>query len=1313
MTRPSAPLRFTFLPILFFMIELSDCSPAAFAQYLGESIGREDPAALAQAARQQGDARRGAVVFYQPFMQCTKCHTDATGEGQLGPELTKPNKEATDVFLVESILQPSKVIKKGFETVSIVTDEGQTITGLLAEDRADAIVIRDPGQNGRLITIAKDSIEAHKKDGPSIMPAGLVNALASRQQFLDLLRYLMDIRDGGPSRALELKPAPSLYAARPLPEYEKRIDHAGMIQSLNQDSFKRGAAIYNRLCINCHGTHDRPGSLPTSLRFAAGKFKSGNDPYTMYQTLTKGFGMMVQQAWMVPEQKYDVIHYVRQAYLKTHNPSQYSEITRAYLDRLPKGDTRGPAPSNIVPWEQMDYGPNQVLTVEVGKGGSNFAYKGNAVRLDAGPGGVSQGRHWMVFDYDTMRMAAVWSGDQFIDYHGINFDGRHNIHPRVVGQVQSANPTGPGWGRPQDGSFEDVRLVGRDDRRYGPLPRDWAHYKGMYYHGDKTIIQYTVGKAALLEMPGMIEGLSKPVFTRTFNIGPRDEDMILQVAHREPSEAELVVSKSAVLFGPKSAKSRTTKAAPSGVRFDGGTRVEIAKAEGIDLHEKDFTVTARIKTKQNGTILASTANQTRWVPDGMTWFIRGGRLAFDIGWVGAYQGSQRVNDGKWHDVAVTYEHDSGKIQFFVDGRPDKIAGRLSPKKALSDPVIRIGFTAGNFPHPTFFEGEIESVRFFQAALPPARIEHLTKERGESTDSLVAAWEFSSASDGVVNNNVDDKNHARIVMGEPSTSNGSSGWTLAGVVGNDNGFEWLSSEGNLRLRIPAGKDPLRFTLWLTNLDEPAQADELTDAIVIDTASQDLSALLHGGPPRWPDKLETEVSIGPDDGPFAVDVLTRPVDNPWFCRMRLTGFDFTEDGDVAIASAWDGSIWRVSGLNQLPGQSPAGGTQTNKISWRRIASGLFQPLGVKIVNGRIYVTCRDQICILHDLNGDGEIDYFENFNNDHQVTDHFHEFAMGLQVDDAGNFYYAKSARHALKALVPHHGTLLRVSKDGSTTDIVAAGFRAANGVCINPDGTFIVTDQEGHWNPKNRINWVKPGGFYGNMFGYHDVTDTSDEAMDQPLCWITNAFDRSPSELLWCDSKKWGPLNGSLLNFSYGYGKIYVVPHEEIKGQMQGGMCELPIPQFPTGVMRGRFHPVDGQLYTCGMFAWAGSQSQPGGFYRARYTDKPVHLPVGLNAVKKGMEITFSGELDPKSATDHENYSVKIWSLKRTANYGSKHYDERRLKVAAVTLGGKGRTVTLNLPDIQTTWCMEIKYSIQGAGGERIEGTIHNTIHNLR
>ncbi|MFV1966448.1 MAG: heme-binding protein, partial [Pirellulaceae bacterium] len=257
------------------------------------------------------------------------------------------------------------------------------------------------------------------------------------------------------------------------------------------------------------------------------------------------------------------------------------------------------------------------------------------------------------------------------------------------------------------------------------------------------------------------------------------------------------------------------------------------------------------------------------------------------------------------------------------------------------------------------------------------------------------------------------------------------------------------------------------------------------------------------------------------------------------------------------------------------------------------------------------------------------------------------------------------------------------------------------------------DQEGHWMPKNRINHVEVGRrYYGNFFGYHDVTDSSDDLMEQPLVWITNAVDRSPAQLLWVDREAWGPLQGSLLSISYGYGKLYVIPYEEIEGELQGGICELPMAPFPTGIMRGRFHPLDRQLYTCGMFAWASNQQQPGGFYRVRYTGRPVHLPVELHAMADGIAITFSGELDPRTVADVSRFSVKTWTLKRTASYGSDHYNERPSEIRSARLSQDRRTVYLQVPGIRPTWCMEIKYSLTTAAGANVKGMIHNTIHRL-
>lgn len=1023
------------------------------APTLQEQLVKEGAEALARAARRDGDATRGAVVFYRPELACTRCHTAGDATPQLGPDLAAAGKDATDVYLVESVLLPSKTIKKGYETVVLTLKSGQTRTGLIATETATEVVLRDAANDGRVHTVPKRDIEERTPQPTSVMPEGLVNVLSGRQEFLDLTRFLMEIAEKGPERARQLRPPASVFAAAPLPEYERTIDHAGFIRGLDAKALSRGEAIYTRVCANCHGTHDRPGSMPTSLRFAEGKFKNGNDPYRMYQTLTHGFGLMIPQTWMVPEQKYDVIHFIREKYLKPHNPGQYAKVDEAYLASLPKGSSRGPKPSNIEPWVSMNYGPSLMATLEVGDRG-NFAYKGIAVRLDPGPGGVSRGRQWMLFEHDTVRLAAAWSGEGFIDWKGINFDGQHMVHPRVAGRVHVANPVGPGWANPTTGRFDDPRPKGRDGKPYGPLPRAWAQYRGLYHYGNQVVLSYTVGAASVLEMPGYELAGDKVIYSRTLNVGRSADDLLLRVS-------------------------------PSGTK----------------------------------------------------------------------------------------------------------AALVGDKATLAE---RDGY-------------------------------------------------------------------------------------------------WL-------LRIPAAATPLAVKVLVGDGDEAV----LREAAKKSPPAGALEPLTKGGPRRWPEVLRTQPILGGDSAAFAIDVFTLPTSNPWNCQMRLTGFDFYADGRRAAVCTWDGDVWKVDGLD-----APAKG-----LRWQRIASGLFQPLGLKIVADKVHVCCRDQIVILHDLNGDGETDFYECFNSDHQVTEHFHEFAMGLQTDADGKFYYAKAARHALKAVVPQHGTLLSVSKDGKRTEILATGFRAPNGVCVNGDGTFFLTDQEGFWVPKNRIDLVERGGYYGNVWGYTDVTDPSDEAMKQPLCWITNKFDRSPSEMLWVTGDGWGPLKGSLLNFSYGYGKVYVVPHEKVRGQVQGGMCALPLPQFPTGVMRGRFHPRDGQLYCCGMYAWAGTQTQPGGFYRVRYTGKPVHLPTGLKARKGTMTLTFSAALDAASAADAKNYAVQTWALKRSEQYGSKHYNETTLKVAAARLSSDGKSLTLEIPDLKPTRGMEIKYSIKSADGTPVDGVIHNTIHHL-
>ena len=1291
-------------------VSLPSLTAAQETDSLSNRLANEPIQQLISDARKFGDPARGAIAFYKPTMNCARCHEPAAAnqKRRLGPDLTE-KREADWAHLAQSVLQPSAKIKQGFGSVQVLLANGRHLTGVLVSQDDQGLVV-DQIEANKPIRIDDADIDDFKEIKLSSMPQGLANQLSNRQQFLDLVSYLAEIATQGPARAAELKPG-NLPTLAPLPEYESRIDHAGLIAGLDKDAFKRGEETYRLRCASCHGTIEEEGSMPTSLRFASGKFKNGNQPDQMYQTLTHGYGMMIPQRWMVPQQKYEVIHYIREHFLQKHNTSQLFEINKDYLAGLPKGDTRGPKPVVSRPWTLMDYGPSLINTIEVSNDGSNIAQKGIAVRLDDGPGGVESGSHWLMYEHDTMRVAGAWSG-KFINWEGIHFNGAHGRAPHIAGKLHFATATGPGVGKPAEkladmgniaqGLFDDDRVVGRDGKHYGPLPHHWARYLGMYRFGKQTIIKYRVGETEILETPGLRFVESKPVFTRTLNIGQRDKDVLIKVAQLKGQPQLAQAGKWNVILPPSSDESPTAKTnteknqskkiQSDGIKFDGSTFAEIENGDQFDMTDSDYSIYARIKTRADGTIFSQTKNQQEWIPQGKTLFIRNGRPTFDIGWVGDVQAKKRINDGKWHDVVMTWASKNKEVRFYVDGQSSG-RGRLGPRKKIDNQVVRIGYTNGNFPQKSFFKGAIGEVRFYQRLLSKEELKDPSRIQPRQ---LMGTW--NSQRDSEIPEAGGNKKLTAKVSRAQGGSEGSLGLAVFHTLKD---ASWIYHDEQLILRIPAG-EPVNLVLAhqaITGAEEAKVLDEQA----VDFVAADLKPLTAGGPANYPQTLTSKIIRGDDSGPFAVDVFQRPTRNPWSAQLRLTGLDFLPDGNTAIVSAWDGSVWRVTGF---------GSDTSDQLSWQRIAAGLFQPLGVKIQNDKIYVTCRDQIVILHDLNGDHEADWYENFNSDHQVTEHFHEFAMGLQSDQAGNFYYAKSARHGKKAVVPHHGTLLKVSPDGSQTEILATGFRAANGVCLNPDGSFVVTDQEGHWNPKNRINWVRPGQFYGNMFGYHDVSDDSDEAMSNPLCWITNEFDRSPSELLWVKSQKWGPLNGSLLNLSYGFGKIYVVPHEEVAGQKQGGMVELPIQQFPTGVMRGRFHPGDGQLYCCGMFAWAGTQQQPGGLYRIRYTGNPVHLPVGLNASEKKIKIKFSGSVDPQSVTDPDNFAINTWDLKRTAKYGSKHYNPKRLKVANSILLSDNQTVELTIPDLAPTWGMEINYAVKTKAGKELKGKIHNSIYNL-
>ncbi|TWT74762.1 c-type cytochrome [Allorhodopirellula solitaria] len=168
------------------------------AQSLSQELLNEDPAKITKDALSQGDVVRGAILFHQGNIACAKCHRQSDEDGSIGPDLSRLGDEVTNESIVESILDPSKVIAEKFQTTTIVDIDGLVFSGVVARQDEDAIVLRDAKDVLQLITIERDRIEEAVQGTTSIMPASLADELTGRQQFLDLLRYVIDMKERGP-----------------------------------------------------------------------------------------------------------------------------------------------------------------------------------------------------------------------------------------------------------------------------------------------------------------------------------------------------------------------------------------------------------------------------------------------------------------------------------------------------------------------------------------------------------------------------------------------------------------------------------------------------------------------------------------------------------------------------------------------------------------------------------------------------------------------------------------------------------------------------------------------------------------------------------------------------------------------------------------------------------------------------------------------------------------------------------------------------------------------------------------------------------
>jgi len=375
-------------------------------------------------------------------------------------------------------------------------------------------------------------------------------------------------------------------------------------------------------------------------------------------------------------------------------------------------------------------------------------------------------------------------------------------------------------------------------------------------------------------------------------------------------------------------------------------------------------------------------------------------------------------------------------------------------------------------------------------------------------------------------------------------------------------------------------------------------------------------------------------------------------------KVGGLDFFSDGRVVI-STWDadGAVYVLDNVEQ---------GDPDKINVTKIASGLAEPLGLKVVDDVIYVLQKQELTKLVDNNGDGQIDEYQTFANGWRTSANFHEFAFGLEHHNG--FFYATLATAiepggaSTQPQIQDRGKVIRINDKTGSLDFMAHGLRTPNGVGLGVDNEIFVADNQGDWLPASKIMHISEGAFLGSRSV--DPEGTRDMKPKQPVVWLPqDEIGNSPSTPLAIND---GPYKGQMIHGEVTHGGVKRVFVEKVNGEYQGALFRF-IQGLESGVNRLRWAP-DGALFFGGIGStgnWGHSGKLWYGLQRMMYNGNSAFEMLAVRAKANGMEIEFTEALPEGMGWDE-------------SDYGGPKMDLEDLKVKSATVSKDRKRVFLEM-----------------------------------
>jgi len=394
-----------------------------------------------------------------------------------------------------------------------------------------------------------------------------------------------------------------------------------------------------------------------------------------------------------------------------------------------------------------------------------------------------------------------------------------------------------------------------------------------------------------------------------------------------------------------------------------------------------------------------------------------------------------------------------------------------------------------------------------------------------------------------------------------------------------------------------------------------------------------------------------------------------------QPRVGGIDFLSEDEMLVCT-WDslGPVYLVSNF-----RSP----DPSQIKVQRIASGLAEPLGIKVVDGEIYVLQKQELTKLIDNDGDKIIDEYQTIADDWTVSANFHEFSFGLVYKDG--YFYGALATDILpggasaQPQPKDRGSVIKVSKETGEVEFVANGLRTPNGIGIGVDDEVFVADNQGDWLPASKINHVRKGAWFGSRSV--DPEGTKDMVQDEPVVWLTqDEIGNSPSTPLYMDK---GPYAGQMIHCEVTHGGVKRVFVEKINDNYQGVVFRFA-QGIEAGVNRLAWAP-DGSLLLGGIGV-SGNWGQTGklhyGLQRMVYNEKSVFEMLKVSARTNGFEIEFTEPIKDGQSIAAEDFLIQQYYFLPTPNYGGPKMGLEDLKAKNFYLSEDRKKVFIELDGLK-------------------------------